>query len=377
MSLFGRRAPQPPPSTAPAPAPSAAPTAAPDLERPLLSLVYALRTWGRLEVRTSDTPETEEDGERRTPPLEQWASRTLAYLEQGERVDFDSLDRFVLTHRSEEQRAMERSVRDLREAIWAFTECFGRSLKEDQSGDTKSRETVERLRKAVVEGDVASIRREAVVTAQTITSIISARQERQRDQIERLAAKLESVSSALVRAKREGETDALTGLFNRAAFDAYLRRMSDLAVFMPTPPLLLVLDVDHFKWVNDRYGHDTGDLAIRSVAARLAATYRRGEDFVARFGGDEFVAILENIPLGSEAAQADRLLFSVREVEIATSGEPLRLSCSVGMARASAGEAPQDWFKRADDALYQAKRLGRDRAVAAEAPRAREGRSPA
>jgi diguanylate cyclase (GGDEF)-like protein len=144
---------------------------------------------------------------------------------------------------------------------------------------------------------------------------------------------------------------------------------------MPTPPLLLVLDVDHFKWVNDRYGHDTGDLAIRSVAARLAASFRRGEDFVARFGGDEFVAILESIPPGSEAAQADRLLFSVREVEVATSEGPLRLSCSVGMARASAGETPQDWFKRADDALYQAKRLGRDRAVTAGAPRARDGYS--
>jgi diguanylate cyclase (GGDEF)-like protein len=375
MSLFGRRAPQPAPSADPAPVPSGGPVAAPDLERPLLSLVYALRTWARLEVRAGGTPESEEDGERRTSPLEQWACRALAYLEQGERVDFDSLDRCVLAHRSDEQRAMERSLRDLREAIWAFTECFSRSFKEDQSGDAKSRDTVERLRKAVVEGNVTSIRREAVVTAQTITSIISARQERQRDQIERLAAKLESVSGALVRAKREGETDALTGLFNRAAFDAYLRRMSDLAVFMPTPPLLLVLDVDHFKWVNDRYGHDTGDLAIRSVAARLAASFRRGEDFVARFGGDEFVAILESIPPGSEAAQADRLLFSVREVEVATSEGPLRLSCSVGMARASAGETPQDWFKRADDALYQAKRLGRDRAVTAGAPRARDGYS--
>jgi diguanylate cyclase len=359
----------PSPVQPPAPA-SSAPPEDRDLERPLLSLVYALRTWGQYEVRVTD-PQVEDeraegDATPSLPPLEQWARRTLSFSE-GDRVDFDALDRFVLNHRSEEQRAVERSLRDLREALWAFAECFSKSLSEDSAGDAKSRGSVDRLRQAVSAGDIATIRREAVVTAQTISTVISSRQQRQRDQIERLAAKLEDVSSALMRAKREGETDALTNLFNRAAFDAHLRRMADLAVFMPNPPVLMVIDIDHFKWVNDRFGHDIGDLAIRSVAARLGAACRRGEDFVARYGGDEFVGILDGVAAGAEAAQADRILFAIREIEIATPKEPLRLSCSIGIARAVGGESPQDWFRRADGALYRAKRLGRDRAAIADA----------
>jgi diguanylate cyclase (GGDEF)-like protein len=136
---------------------------------------------------------------------------------------------------------------------------------------------------------------------------------------------------------------------------------------MPNPPLLMVIDIDHFKWVNDRFGHDVGDLAIRSVAARLGAACRRGEDFVARYGGDEFVAILDGVAPGTEAAQADRILFAIREIEIPTPKEPLRLSCSIGIARALGGESPPDWFRRADNALYRAKRLGRDRAAIGDA----------
>jgi diguanylate cyclase (GGDEF)-like protein len=333
----------------------------------LLSLVYALRTWGQYEVRAAVGPgEGEGEDARAASSFEQWARRVFAFSE-GEGVDFDALERFVLQHRSEEQRSIERSLRDLREALWSFAECFSVSLSEDAAADEKSRSSVDRLREAVVAGDVATIRREAVLTAQTVRSAISSRQLRQRSQVEQLAAKLEAVSSALVRAKQERERDPLTGLFNRAALDAHLKRMSDLSVFMANPPLLLVLDIDHFKWVNDRFGHDTGDLAIRSVASRLGATFRRGEDFLARYGGDEFVGVLDGIAAGTDMAQADRILFAIREIEIPTPKEPLRLSCSVGLARAKPGETPQDWFRRADEALYRAKRAGRDRAASAEA----------
>jgi diguanylate cyclase (GGDEF)-like protein len=338
-----------------------------DLERPLQSLVYALRTWGQFEVRVAqeEPDESEAPAERPLPPFERWARSTYGFS-QGDRVDFDALDQFVFRQRTEEQRQVEGALRDMREALWAFTEAFTKSLQDDTSHDEKSRSSVEKLRQAVSAGDITLIRREAVVTAQTISTAISSRQQRQRVQIERLSAKLEEISSALVRAKREGEIDALTGLFNRAAFDAHLKRMADLAVFLPTPPLLLVIDIDHFKWINDRFGHDTGDLALRTIGARLSATCRRGEDFVARYGGDEFVAVLDGVAFGREAAQVDRILFAIRDVELATPREPLRLSCSIGAARARGGEAPEDWFRRADEALYRAKRAGRDRGVIAE-----------
>jgi diguanylate cyclase (GGDEF)-like protein len=364
MSLLSRRKKPEPPKPAPQEAtPPREPAQERDLERPLLSLVYALRTWGQYALRAESEDEPDDTGAADSPPpLEQWARRAYSFSE-GARVDFDDLDRFVLRHRSGEQRSVDRSLRNLREALWAFIECFSKSLGEDAANDDLSRQSLDRLRDVVVSGDVAQIRREAVLTAQTVRSSITTRQQRQRVQVEILTAKLDDVTTALVRAKRDGETDALTGLYNRAAFDAHLQRMASMAVLMASPPLLLVLDVDHFKWVNDRFGHETGDLVLRTIALRFGAACRRGQDFLARYGGDEFVAVLDSVSIGAEMAQADRILFAMRDVEIPTGKEPLRVSCSMGLARARAGETPQDWFRRADEALYRAKRAGRDRAV--------------
>jgi diguanylate cyclase (GGDEF)-like protein len=340
-----------------------------DPERPLLSLVYSLRTWGQFPLQPVEAaPAHDEEGEDAPlpqPPFEQWARRTYGFSE-GDRVDFDALERFVLESRKEEQRAIEKSIRDLRESLWAFVECFSKSVSEDSLADNKSSEVVERLREAVVGGDVAMIKREAILTAQNVKSAISSRQQRQREHIDKLAAKLEDVSSALIRAKREGEIDALTGLYNRAAFDAHMKRMTEMVVLMNTAPLLVVLDIDHFKWVNDKHGHDVGDKAIKAVAARMRATCRRAEDFVARFGGDEMVAVLDGIAPGQELAQADRILFAIREIELPLDKEVLRMSCSLGMSRAKPADSPEDWFRRADNALYRSKRAGRDRATSAE-----------
>lgn len=355
-----KAAPESEPAAAPAPPP---PEPERDDERPLLSLVYALRTWGQYAVRVetpSQQPAQHGDTAPPPPPFEQWARRTYSYSE-GARVDFDDLDRFVLQHRSEEQRSVERALRDLREALWTFVECFSKSTSEDAAADGKSKDSIDRLKEAVVAADVSVIRREAVLTAQTVRSAIASRQQRQRDQIDLLSAKLEDLTSALVRARKDGETDALTGLFNRAAFDGHLKRMANMSVLMATPPLLFMMDIDHFKSVNDEHGHDVGDRAIRMVAARIGATFRRAEDFVARYGGDEFVGILDGVAPGQELAQSDRVLFAIRDIELPTDKGTLRVSCSMGMARAKPGESAEDWFRRADGALYKAKRGGRDR----------------
>jgi diguanylate cyclase len=146
-----------------------------------------------------------------------------------------------------------------------------------------------------------------------------------------------------------------------------MQRMLQMCVLMPTPPLIAVMDIDHFKWANDKYGHAVGDKVLRMVAARLSATCRRGEDFVARYGGDELVAVLPGVTIGGEMGLADRILFAIREIEVPVDGAIVRVSCSLGMARAKPSDTVEEWFQRADNALYRAKRAGRDRGQLAEA----------
>jgi diguanylate cyclase (GGDEF)-like protein len=120
-----------------------------------------------------------------------------------------------------------------------------------------------------------------------------------------------------------------------------------------------MMDIDHFKVVNDTYGHLTGDDVIRTVAARLAAQLR-ATDLVGRYGGEEFAAVLQDAELGS--ALPERLRASIADLPIETQSGPLAVTVSIGVSRLQPGDASlKDLLARADEALYEAKRSGRNR----------------
>jgi diguanylate cyclase (GGDEF)-like protein len=153
--------------------------------------------------------------------------------------------------------------------------------------------------------------------------------------------------------------DELTGIANRRQFIQVAERDTATALRAGRPLTVLMIDIDHFKLVNDTYGHPTGDDVIRTVAARLAAEIRQ-TDLVGRYGGEEFAAILQDAELGS--ALPERLRACIGERPIETQSGPLTVTVSVGVARMQPGDATlKDLLARADQALYEAKRGGRNR----------------
>ena len=129
------------------------------------------------------------------------------------------------------------------------------------------------------------------------------------------------------------------------------------------PSAVLLIDVDHFKRVNDTYGHPAGDLVLREVASRLAASVRAG-DQVFRMGGEEFMVVLSGCAAREEVAE--RLRGAVADAPITLDdATALRITVSVGMAVADPSETPARVYARADEALYRAKEAGRNRVVAA------------
>jgi len=161
--------------------------------------------------------------------------------------------------------------------------------------------------------------------------------------------------------------DGLTGLLNRAAFDAQVARVWDQAARDQQSLAVLMLDIDHFKSFNDRYGHQAGDQALRDVAAAVARTARRPLDLVARFGGEELIAILPGADRKHAEAVARALVEAVSGLDIPHAGSPStgRVTVSVGVAAVDAArEASYETAIRlADRALYLAKEQGRDRCV--------------
>ena len=159
--------------------------------------------------------------------------------------------------------------------------------------------------------------------------------------------------------------DPLTGLFNRRAMHAVLDQHARQRRRAADTFSVLMIDVDHFKEVNDRHGHETGDQALTHIS-RLMTQALRAQDRVARFGGEEFVVLLPASNLARALADAEALRMAVQCSPLLHGALSVPLSVSIGVAEwAGPTEDPARLLVRADDALYRAKRLGRNRVEAA------------
>ena len=160
---------------------------------------------------------------------------------------------------------------------------------------------------------------------------------------------------------RSARQDPLTGLPLRHGFEQAFQRFCALAEAHGHLAVVLLADVDHFKRVNDRYGHGVGDQALRHVADVLRAQAHADEP-VFRFGGEEFVMLLHVADAAAAGLAADRLLQALRDAPMRLAeGAPLALRASAGLAAVQPGDTVTQAVARADAALYSAKRAGRDR----------------
>jgi diguanylate cyclase (GGDEF)-like protein len=160
--------------------------------------------------------------------------------------------------------------------------------------------------------------------------------------------------------------DGLTGLWNRTYFDQSLAAQAALAKRSGQACSVVLCDLDHFKVINDRFGHLTGDEALRCVAACMQATCRI-EDVVCRLSGEEFGIVVPNTPADRAGIMAERLRNNIAKLQLQHRGMPVLITCSFGIADlATCGD--KEIVAAADAALYRAKELGRNRFEIATAP---------
>lgn len=199
-----------------------------------------------------------------------------------------------------------------------------------------------------------------------------------------LAATLEAVTAELQRTKRiltiketelkaviaqadeVSHTDSLTFLPNRRQIIGDLQREAIFSDRYGTPLAISMLDIDHFKKINDTYGHTVGDEVLRSLAGELR-DHIRYPDTIGRYGGEEFLVVLPHSTLRAASQQAERLCRHVRSLRIQSAGQEIPITVSIGIAQYKIQN--EDWqglLNRADSALYQAKNRGRDRWAVSE-----------
>lgn len=281
------------------------------------------------------------------------------------RRDLAGLRRFIARHRKGEQAFVQQTLPELKNLVWTLVRAIHKTVSEEDAADACAKSQLVRLQLAAKERSVEALRTEVLSAIVVLDELLVDRKKRQQAHIAQLAARIASLHTELQQAQREGEMDPLTKLGNRKAFETRLAKVESLCALGAMPSTLLMIDIDHFKAVNDGFGHPVGDTVLAAVADALARTFVRRADFVARYGGEEFAVVLHETSAKDArgpAARAREHIAKLRFPRVPTLG----VTVSIGLAELSRGEAAISWLERADRALYMAKRQGRDRVVEAE-----------
>ncbi|RWM05174.1 MAG: GGDEF domain-containing protein [Mesorhizobium sp.] len=179
----------------------------------------------------------------------------------------------------------------------------------------------------------------------------------------KLRAMTVSLSARSQTLEQAALTDGLTGMQNRRYFDDALREYLQEFRRIDRPVGLMILDLDHFKQVNDTHGHDVGDEVLRAVATCLRGMTRY-HDVVARLGGEEFAVVTPNMDVELLARFAERIRKAIANLSIMSGNVRLKVTTSVGLAVWDHKESAEEFYRRADRQLYEAKKQGRNRVCA-------------
>ena len=198
-----------------------------------------------------------------------------------------------------------------------------------------------------------------------MSQVVHERQARYEAQLKLMSERVHNLRADLVALREKVDFDSLTRLHNRGAFDDVLAKQIDFSFLSGQPMALIMIDLDHFKQINDTYGHPGGDAVLREVAKTLFKLFPRRSDFIARYGGEEFALILVDAEPHDVERLGERVLHAVRTLEVEYLDNHITATCSVGIATCTFQDSAETLVRRADQALYQAKNAGRDRLMVA------------
>jgi diguanylate cyclase len=237
------------------------------------------------------------------------------------------------------------------------------AISEERELDANLEKELEHLRIAAAGDDLHALREAAQNAANAVSVVLDAHRSRLKAQETQMSTRLAAMGEKLSAAEQQASEDPLTGLINRRGFDAELATAVDLGGQFKMISALLLVDVDHFKSVNDTFGHQAGDDVLKLIANTLSRTFPRRSDCVARYGGDEFAVILRDVRPGEAEPLARRFLEALRGLAAHLLEKEIRISASIGIAELRPGESSASWVARADEGVYAAKSAGRDRAL--------------
>jgi diguanylate cyclase len=255
-----------------------------------------------------------------------------------------------------------RKIIDILSEAMAATDSENRTYHQTIFAQSERIEQISRLE------DIRKVKSALEEAVEGLRTTVQAKQASERLRVDQLAEQVTVLNDELQKAREASLRDALTGIYNRKAFDEHLAHLLERQLIRPAPFALLMLDIDDFKTVNDTYGHPMGDRVLLAVAQACADMFR-ADDFIARYGGEEFAILLPSASLRQAAKTAKRVVRSIAQTRFALREVPepptMSLTVSIGVSALRRDDTPESFVTRADEALYAAKRAGKNRVSAA------------
>lgn len=286
-----------------------------------------------------------------------------------DRMMFDFRQWFA-SYRIDEVTYIQNTFDDFKNLIWEFADQLHEELKEERREDEELDAKLGDLREAVESNSIDILRTRSREFINTYIEQQSRKSVRHDRRILRARKNLDSVKKQLVQANHSMQRDHLTGIFNRRSFDDKVSALVKMQKHQRSDCALIIADIDHFKNVNDTYGHDIGDFVIKECANILTDTFTLAGAMVARIGGEEFGIVLPNISAEHAAPLIENALNNIRKAVFVHGEVKIRFTMSFGAASLLEGEPMDAWYKRADTALYASKTGGRNRYTLAGALKA-------
>lgn len=271
--------------------------------------------------------------------------------------------RFFADRRHAERSFVTERLQDYRSLVDDLVSGLREIGQRDESTENNIRESLQSIQDAVASGRLPDIKKALSKTVRSVNETFAEQKRSYEKQLRELNDRMSSMRQDLVAAREEMKRDSLTDAYNRGAFDAAIEQSLNMHFILQQPVTLVLVDLDNFKGVNDTHGHATGDEVLRAVGDCLARSFIRKNDFVARYGGDEFAVILADTPARHAGRLIERFLDYARDIRVPSAPEQRLVSCSAGYTEIDSGDTVESLIKRADRALYDAKSAGRDRSA--------------
>ena len=315
------------------------------------------------------------DGEDDTVDFQALCAEFARHVENGSAVPswdvpqdaagrraWNRVRRFFNDRRKAESRYVGERLRDYRDIVEELVSGLRNVVQRDKQTEDTICQRLEGVQQAVEDGNLERIRDTLADTIREVEETFAEQKHAYEERLAELNERMANLRQDLVDAREEMQRDSLTNAFNRGAFDQAIQRNLNMHLVLQQPVTLLLIDVDRFKHVNDRFGHAAGDEALRRLGDCLARSFIRKSDFVARYGGDEFAVILPDTRATHAGKLVDSFLRRAAEIRLTAGPDEPLVACSVGYTELDDSDTVATVIERADKALYAAKSGGRNRA---------------